>query len=192
MKMLQLFSTVLTASWMMTPPAIASEIEGVFFSERLTVHDTELRLQGKGLLRYRMLIKGYVAALYLDESFRGGATPNTVLAETPRRLEIEYFWDIPRDAFARATIEGIGNNTTPEVFERLRASIQEMNGLYEDIAAGDRYTITYVPGHGTELRRNGRALGTVQGAEFSSALFAIWLGERPLDETLRAQLLAGR
>jgi hypothetical protein len=32
----------------------------------------------------------------------------------------------------------------------------------------------------------------IEGADFSSALFAIWLGEQPLDESLRRQLLASR
>jgi hypothetical protein len=62
--------------------------------------------------------------------------------------------------------------------------------MYEDIEPGDRYALTYLPGVGTELARNGRRLGVIEGADFSSALFAIWLGERALDDSLRRQLLA--
>ena len=43
----------------------AAEVEGVRFSDALRVGDTQLRLHGTGLLRYRVFIKGYVAALYL-------------------------------------------------------------------------------------------------------------------------------
>jgi hypothetical protein len=64
--------------------------------------------------------------------------------------------------------------------------------MYEDIEPGDRYALTYVPGVGTELSRNGRSLGVIEGADFSSALFSIWLGERALDDSLRRQLLASR
>jgi hypothetical protein len=60
------------------------------------------------------------------------------------------------------------------------------------VEPGDRYSLTYVPGVGTELARNGEPLGVVPGAEFSSALFAIWLGDEALDEPLREQLLARR
>jgi hypothetical protein len=190
MKLHHLTPIALAMVSLLRQPAAASEIQGVRFAESVTVHDTQLQLRGTGLLRYRVVFRGYVAALYLDEAFPENATTSAVLAETPRRLEIQYFWGIPRGAFAHATVEGIESNTTPQAFQRLRERIDEMNALYEDIAAGDRYTITYVPGHGTELARNGRLLGTVEGAEFSSALFAIWLGDRPLDATLRAQLLA--
>jgi hypothetical protein len=170
----------------------AAQIEGVRFSDTLTVGDTQLRLHGAGLLRYRVFIKGYVAALYLADSFDEEVTSTTVLADAPRRLEIEYFWAIPAEGFAEATIEGIARNTDREIFERLRDRIERLNSMYEDIEPGDRYALTYVPGVGTELSRNGRSLGVIEGADFSSALFSIWLGERALDDSLRRQLLASR
>jgi hypothetical protein len=151
----------------------AAEIEGVCFSDTLTVGDTQLRLHGTGLLRYRVLIKGYVAALYLADSFGEGVTPTTVLADAPRRLEIEYYWAIPAEGFAEATVEGIARHTDRETFERLRERIDRLNSTYEDVEPGDRYALTYLPGVGTELARNGRSLGVIEGADFSSALFAI-------------------
>jgi hypothetical protein len=167
----------------------AAQIEGVRFRDTLTAGDTQLRLHGTGLLRYRVFIKGYVAALYLAESFDEEVTPTTVLADVPRRLEIEYFWAISAEGFAEATIEGIAQNTDREAFERLRDRIERLNAMYEDIEPGDRYALTYVPGVGTELSLNGRSLGVVEGEDFSSALFSIWLGERALDDSLRRQLL---
>jgi len=171
-------------------PVSATEIEGVRFEKNLSVGDEQLRLHGTGLLRYRVLIKGYVAALYLSDSLGGEQTPRTVLADTPRRLEIEYFWAIPAEGFAKATVEGISRNTDRETFEGLRDRIERLNALYEDVEPGDRYAITYLPGVGTELALNGRPLGVVEGADFSAALFAIWLGDEALDESLRRQLLA--
>jgi hypothetical protein len=172
--------------------ARAAEIEGVNFVDRLSIGSSELRLHGTGLLRYRVFIKGYVAALYLGESFDGEATPRAVLADVPRRLEIEYFWAIPADKFAKATVDGISRSTDPATFARLRPRIDRINMLYEDVEPGDRYALTYVPGVGTELALNGRRLGVVEGADFSAALFGIWVGDEPLDESLRRQLLASR
>ena len=191
MRFRKLIAIGLAAACLSEQSARAAEIEGVRFIDKLTVGASELRLHGTGLLRYRVFIKGYVAALYLDESFAGEATPNTVLADVRRRLEIEYFWAIPADKFANATVEGISRSTDPATFERLRRSIDRINQLYEDVEAGDRYALTYVPGIGTELALNGRRLGVVEGADFSAALFAIWIGEESLDESLRRQLLAG-
>ncbi len=191
MRFRKLIAVGLAAACLSEQSARAAEIEGVRFIDQLSVGASELRLHGTGLLRYRVFIKGYVAALYLGESFAGEATPRSVLADVPRRLEIEYFWAIPADKFADATVEGISRGTGPAAFERLRRSIDRINQLYEDVEAGDRYALTYVPGIGTELALNGRRLGVVEGADFSAALFAIWIGDEPLDESLRRQLLAG-
>lgn len=172
--------------------ARAGDIEGVQFIERMSINDEKLRLHNTGLLRYRVFIKGYVAALYLAESFGGESTPSAVLADLPRRLEIEYFWAIPADEFAKVTVEGISRNTDRVTFVRLRDRVERLNAMYEDIEPGDRYALTYLPGVGTELARNGRRLGVIEGADFSSALFGIWLGDRALDDSLRRQLLASR
>jgi hypothetical protein len=74
--------------------------------------------------------------------------------------------------------------------ERLRGRIERFRALCEDVEPGDRYSLTYVPGIGTELGLNGEPVGVIEGADFSSALFAIWIGDRALDESLREQLLA--
>jgi hypothetical protein len=177
---------------LMEQPVHAAEIEGVTFSESVHSGESPLRLHGTGLLRYRLFIKGYVAALYLAESFVGEATPEAVLGDVPRRLEIEYFWGISSEDFTRATVAGIERSAGREALAQLGPRIDRLNSLYRNVQPGDRYALTYEPGVGTELALNGQRLGTVEGADFAAALFAIWLGEEPLDESLRRQLLAGR
>jgi len=166
----------------------AAEIEGVEFAERVRAGDTELVLHGTGLLRYRVVFKGYVAGLYLGEE----STTDAVLSSAPRRLEISYFWAIDAEDFAEATIEGISRNVDDATFESLRDRIDQINALYEDVEPGDRYALTYVPGRGTELSKNDLPIGRIRGSDFAAALFAIWLGEEPLDRGLRDTLLDGR
>lgn len=57
--------------------------------------------------------------------------------------------------------------------------------------AGDRGTLTYLPGRGTELTLNGRPLALIEGADFARAYFDIWLGPDPIDAGLRDALLGG-
>jgi hypothetical protein len=182
----------LAATCLAAQVAPAAEIEGVRFVDRLSVGSAQLRLHSTGLLRYRALFKGYVAALYLGDTDGVPIAPDAVLEDVPRRLEIEYFWPIPASQLARATVEGISRNTDGATLERLRRRIDQINALYEDIEPGDRYALTYLPEVGTVLSRNDRRLGVIEGADFSSALFAIWLGDQPLDESLRRQLLVSR
>jgi hypothetical protein len=117
MKLRQVIAIGLAAACLSQQSAGAAEIEGVGFLDRLSVGAAELRLHGTGLLRYRVFFKGYVAALYLGDSFDGEATPRAVLADVPRRLEIEYFWSIRAEKFAEATVEGISRSAEPATFE---------------------------------------------------------------------------
>lgn len=165
--------------------ACAKEIEGVRFADDLRIGSVAMRLNDVGLMRYRYVIKAYVAALYLGES----AQPDDVLADVPKRLEIEYFYTIKAAGFADATNEGIAANASADTVAKLRSRIDALNALYRDVRPGDRYTLTYLPGTGTELALNGTALGTITGADFAAAVFAIWLGPRAIDTSLKAQLL---
>lgn len=168
--------------------APALDVDGVAFAPEHRAGASKLVLNNAALLRYRIVIKAYVAALYLGE----GAEPEQVLADVPKRLEIEYFWGIRAPDFAEATNAGIRKNVDAATFERLRPRIERLNALYRDVIPGDRYALTYVPGTGTELALNGKPLGTVEGNDFAAALFAIWLGDEPLDASLKQRLLARR
>ena len=163
----------------------AATIEGVEFDERVTAGDRVLALQSLGLLRYRVFFKGYVAALYLEP----GATAASALEAVPKRLELEYFWDIGGEKFGPAAESALARNLDEESLERLRPQIAALHQKYEDVKPGDRYALTYLPGEGTELAKNGLRLALVPGEEFARAYFRIWLGEAPLDRDLRDQLM---
>ncbi len=165
--------------------APAKQIEGVDFEPQVQVGGEVLDLNGYALLRYKVVFKAYVAALYLRSSLE----PEKVLSDTPKRLEIEYFWGISADDFAKATIDGIAANLPPDKVEGLRDEIREFNTFYADVKPGDRYALTYVPDIGTELALNGTPRGIVAGDDFAAAIFSIWLGESPLDSGLKAALL---
>ena len=177
----------LIATWAFASQAGAVSVGGIEFADHYEWNGTPLRLHGAGVLRFKVFLKGYAAALYLGD----GVDPNQSLEDVPRRLEIEYLWSIPADAFARATVEQISRNVDEATLARLRSSIDRLNELYTNVEPGDRYALTYVPGVGTELALNGEPRGLIEGAEFSSAVFAIWLGRKPVDKPLRQQLLTG-
>ena len=72
-----------TAALLLAPGASAASIEGVEFASSTAVGDRTLPLHNVGLLRYRIFIKAYVAALYLPS----GAAPSQVLDDVPKQLE---------------------------------------------------------------------------------------------------------
>ena len=167
------------------PSVEGAEIEGIHFDDRFAIADTSLKLRGAGLLRVMVFAKIYVAALYLPDDHPS----KLALSDVPKRLEVEYLRSIAGDDFGPATLKKISENVDPQTYERLLPRIEYHNSLYQDVQPGDRYALTYIPGKGTELTLNGETKGTVEGADFAAALFSIWLGPKPISESLKNELL---
>ena len=91
--------------------------------------------------------------------------------------------------FGPATDESIAKNVSPQTFKQLRPKIDYHNSLYEDVQPGDRYSLTYIPGKGTELALNGVPKGIIEGADFAAAVFSIWLGPMPISHSFKKQIL---
>jgi len=167
-----------------TFPLNAAEIEGIRFSDTYVAENTKLRLTGVGLLRY-WGFKAYVGAFYLNER----SSIDNYMSDTAKRIELEYFRSIKGKDFGPATNKSIAKNVDSKTFDRLRSQIEFHNSLYQDVQSGDRYSLTYVPGRGTELALNGKPKGIIEGAEFAAAVFSIWLGPKPMNETFKKQIL---
>lgn len=168
-----------------TPNVNGAEIEGIRFENRYETEGIRLKIQGAGLLRYLGVIKAYAGALYLEE----GSSIEDVLSDKPKRLEVEYFHAVKGEDFGVTTNKVIEKNTDAPTLQRIRPQIDYHNSLYEDVQPGDRYSLTYIPGRGTELALNGKTKGIIKGADFASALFSMWLGKTPMNKPFKNQLL---
>ena len=162
----------------------AAEVAGKKFSETYVANGKTLQLAGTGLLRY-WGFKAYTGALYLEKE----AAVDDVLSDRAKRLELEYFRAIKGEDFGPATDKFIAKNVDAATYERLRPQIEYHNSLYEDVEPGDRYSLTYIPGRGTELALNGEPKGIIEGTEFAAAVFSIWLGSKPINNSFKNQIL---
>ena len=165
-------------------PINAAEVEGTYYSDSYFADNTKLRLTGTGLLRY-WGFKAYTGAFYLED----GSTIEKALSDRANRIELEYFRSIKGKDFGPATNKSIAKNVDSKTFYRLRPQIEYHNSLYEDVQPGDRYSLTYVPGRGTELALNGEPKGLIEGADFAAAVFSIWLGPKPINDSFKKQIL---
>jgi hypothetical protein len=111
------------------------------------------------------------------------------LADRAKRIEVEYLRSFKGEDFGPATVKMMEKNVDKTTIEKLRQQIDYHNSLYEDVEPGDRYALTYIPGRGTELSLNGKPKGIIEGADFANALFSIWIGQQPIDESFKRQIL---
>ncbi len=163
----------------------AGQIEGVEFAPTYQSGGQPLALKNMALMRYRLVFKALVAGLYLPSE----VPSRRVLDDVPKRLEIHYFWSIRAADIVRASDGLLARNVAPDTLAALRPRIDRLHSFYRDVRAGDRYSLTYKPGIGTQLSLNGVSRGVVPGADFAAAYFSIWFGEESMDESFKQQLL---
>lgn len=174
-------------SFSLPETAQALTVENVTFADSTTIGGKAVPLRNAALLRYLKVIKAYVAALYLPEGVRA----EDVLSDVPKRLEISYLVSIKGPDFHKGAAPVMERNQSPAELSRLKGRIDRINAAYKDVTPGDRYSLTYLPGRGTELALNGTPLIVIEGADFASAYFGIWLGRKPIDDRLKLDLLKG-
>ncbi len=160
-------------------------IEGVQFPTVSSSRSLSLPLRGVGLAKYLRVIKVYVAALYLDPT----VSPERVLEDVPKRLELSYLRPLKAQDFARAAETVLPSNVSPTNMAGIRTRVEQLHRLFQDIEPGDRYSLTYVPGVGTELAHNEKVKGVIPGEDFAAAYFSIWLGPDPISPSLKDALL---
>ncbi|MGP9765345.1 chalcone isomerase family protein [Halomonas sp. AOP13-D3-9] len=179
--------SLLLAGLLLMPWAMASSVteKGEVFERTVEEHGQRYRLIGSGLFRY-MIWTAYAGAYYQLE----GETQPQPLGDVPRRLELAYFHAIEASDFAEATTETLQKSLTAYEFSQLEADINAFNQSYQDVEPQDRYVLSW-DGGTLRLALNGDTLFEGGNADLASAMFGIWLGERPLGEDFRDALLGG-
>ncbi|RMD75005.1 MAG: hypothetical protein D6818_02365 [Bacteroidetes bacterium] len=180
-----MFSLLLGSGLVPSAQAVSVNAE---FPARLE-ESPDLELRGTSTLRWMGLFRVYSGGFYLPAEVASARWDEDVA----KCLELVYFRRIAAQDFGKASDKMLKKGLDTEAYARIEERLVEFYRYFRDVNAGDRYTLIYRPGGGTELRLNGEPLGVVPGNDFARAYFGIWLGEAPLDKGFRDQLLrAGR
>lgn len=172
-----------------TEPALAATCRDVAFPDTVTVGGP-LVLNGLGLRKATALaVRVYVAGLYLPQK---SSDPREILAADRRWYLLLHFVrdvDAPRlrDAFAEGFKKTAGDKLTA-----LGPRIAALNGQMMDFENGQTLAFTNDPGKGVTVDVNGKAGTAIEGADFATALLAIWLGPQPPNADLKSGLLGGK
>ena len=167
--------------------ASAVEIGGVTLPDTLVVGSHHLVLNGAGL-RKKFFVKVYAAGLYLRAKTDD---PRAIIAgEETMAVRMEFIHDgISPEKLVAAWNEGFAHATGGELTS-IEHQVRRFDALFTETAhKGDVYQLLYAPGEGVRVEVNGRTAGTIPGVDFKRALFAIWLGDKPADRTLKEGML---
>ncbi len=163
---------------------------GVKFERQLVVAGSQLQLNGAGV-RYKAVFKVYSAGLYLGQAAR---TPDEVVAAPgPKRLTITMLREIDSNELGKLFTRGVEDNMPRTAYSKLVPGLIRMGEIFAShkrLAAGDVFSIDWLPGTGTLISVKGQAQGEpFKEPEFFNALLSIWLGKTPADNLLKDALL---
>ena len=101
--------------------------------------------------------------------------------------------DVDASELGKLFIRSVEDNLDRTSFSRVVPGLLRMSQIFSDhkkLAAGDTFTIDWVPGVGTLIHVRGVQQGEpFREPEFHAALMRIWLGHAPADWRLKEQLL---
>ncbi|MGA9394546.1 MAG: chalcone isomerase family protein [Azonexus sp.] len=180
----------LAAGLLVIPGIFAAEVAGIKLDDQVKVGASDLVLNGAGL-RSKLFIKVYIGALYVSEK---SASPVALLdATTPRRMTMRMLRDIDSDTLYGALWDGLKDNNSEAELAALKVPIEQFAEIMKKIGTaknGDTVTLDFA-GDGVAVGFNGTARGKVASGAFARSLLKVWLGDNPVDSSLKKALLGG-
>jgi hypothetical protein len=172
-------------SLMLSVPAFAKEVAGVTYPETATVEGKELKLNGAGI-RTKVVFKVYTAGLYVESPSKDGA--QIISSDQIKRVRMYMLRDLDKKTIGEALADGFKKNAGAKMAE-LQPKLDSFIAAIPDLKKGDELTLTYVPGQGSTVQSKSGQQMTVEGKDFSDALFSIFVGKHPVDGGLKDGML---
>lgn len=170
--------------------AATVDVSGYKFDDTNQVAGKDLKLNGAGM-RTKFFIKVYAAGLYLPE--KKNTVPDVLKQDGPRRMTLQMAREVSSEEFGKAFMEGLNDNVDKADKQKIASQIGKMGELFasvDSLKKGDVLHLDFIPGVGTQCELNGKKLGPVfPDIAFYNALLRIWLGDKPVDTSLKPELL---
>lgn len=162
-------------------------VSGVKLANSVTKEGKSLQLNGAGV-RTKFFIDLYVGSLYLSK--KNSSSSQVINADEHSMVRLDIVSSlITKEKMRDAVKDGFKNSTNGNT-KALQARIDRFIKIFErPINVGDVLELVYVPGTGTKVYGNGELLDTIQGLDFKQALWGIWIGDKPAQDSLKNEML---
>jgi hypothetical protein len=184
MKKLVAFAAALV---LVAAPLFAASVDGVKIPDTVTIGGKTLKLNGAGVRR-KMIVRVYVGALYLENPSTDAAA--IIASGETKSMRLRMLRAVEGSKISGAIVEGFENNSA-SAMSTLRPRLDQLAKAIPDVKEGDEIVLTWVPDRGTVVNVRDKDTATIEGRDFADALFSVWLGANPVQDDLKAALLAG-
>ncbi len=173
-------------------PGLSQDVTEPKSGAKFAVKDGDLSLLGVGLRTKTIAkVKVYAVGLYVADSALSGSlkgkagTPalysELVNGDFKKKVVQKFLRDVStdqiRDGF-RDVLKGAGSKTDVWV------------GYFNDVRSGQEVVIGWTPGVGLETQTAGLKKPPLNDKAFAAAVFGIWLGEKPIQDDIKKDLVA--
>lgn len=165
--------------------ASAVEVAGINLEPAVMVNSQQLKLNGYGI-RKKFFIKVYIGSLYTSKRHVSAAT---ALGDTGDKLIRMNFLHskVEKEKITEAFNEGFANNS-PDLIGS--PEVKKFLSLFTaDFLKGDVVDLTLAADGSVSASHNGKSLGNVPSAKLARAVLAIYLGDKPADDSLKKGML---
>lgn len=170
--------------------AQAVDVAGIKLDDTVKVAGKDLKLNGAGV-RVRIIVKVYALGLYLPE--KKDTTAGVLESSGPRRITLGLLREVTGDELGQAFMAGITANTDKTERSKFVNQLAQFGETFVNIPQakkGDIINVDWVPGTGTVMTLNGKSVSEpLPDIGFYNALLKIWLGDKPVDTSLKPLLL---
>jgi hypothetical protein len=173
-------------------PALAEDVTEPKSGTKFAAKDGDTSLLGVGLrTRTFAKVKVYAIGLYVADSAIAG--PLKGKAATP-----ELYRQIVTGDFKKKVVMKFLRNVSGEQIREAFSDSLKSSGVksdewiayFNDIRSGQELAIGWTPGAGLETKVAGTDKPAINDKALASAIFGIWLGDKPIQDDLKRDLVA--
>jgi hypothetical protein len=145
-----------------------------------------LVLNGEGS-RTKAILTVYKSGLYLSKK---SSDANAIInANEPMSIKIHITSRLlTADKLSSAVREGFTNSTGSRT--AMKTEIDRLLTFFSNgVSKGNIFDLSYTPETGVSIYKNGKLGLVIKGLAFKKAFYGIWLGAKPAQESLKAEML---
>jgi hypothetical protein len=154
-----------------------------------TSQHAELKLNGASMRILYGVVDTYIGKLYVENPVTDAAA--IIAADEYKRMVFQVALKrVSGRRMATALYEALQLNTTREEANRLETRILQIVEMFDvRLKKGEVGYIEWVPGKGSRVVVAGEEKGIIPGKDLNDAILRIWIGDNPVGETFKRQVL---
>lgn len=170
----------------------ARSIDGFEFAEIMPANAErpELILNGAAVRNYYYMIDTYVGLMYLQ---RPSSLANEVIVDEGHKRMVYHILmkRVSGRRIAKALYEALQLNVSHEEAIALEDRLNQLVKMFDTkMVRGDSGIVDYIPGVGTRVTIKNEVKGVIPGKDFYDALLKIWIGEQPVSNAFKEDILS--